>query len=283
MIRSTRNAWLAYLYERRETSLPIYQYPTEERLTDNIEYRQDPLKRQRELEMISSAITSSAEVVCDFGCGVGRNFEILRRSVSGDALFIAIEPDAQRASAAAQVGQNFKVVNGGIEIIEQAPQDCKIDHLLCCQVIGHTSMEGMERIVETILTRLSETGEAHFCIPFINSSLTDMEGDFFHTVNLNAMPEDEGFRTRITTGEFDHLVTRGYISDTLPVRAFSVLLSEVNIASSIPFLLEKFPDSFHNLIVDSFQGVATIYSVHARYDGIPYIGDVSIVVRRKLR
>lgn len=140
MLESNPRTWQIYLSKNMKSIQTDYQYPTNENITDNFENCQDPMKRHRELVVISNTIPYDAKVIFDFGCGVGRNFEALRKAVfdSEDALFVGIEPDKQRANISATNKLGFEIVHGDIKIIEQAPKSSKIDHFLCCQVLGHT-------------------------------------------------------------------------------------------------------------------------------------------------
>lgn len=282
MIESNPRAWRLYISENMEAVQTDYQYPTDESVTDNFENYQDPMKRYRELEAISNTIPSDAKVIFDFGCGVGRNFEEIRKAVldSEDALFIGIEPDERRADISAGNKLDFEVFHEDIRIIEQAPQNNKIDYFLCCQVLGHTPVNVTNRICTAAIMRLSDTGVAHFCIPFVNSSLADAKGDFFHMIDLEKNPEDKGFRVRISAEEFDRLTSSRNTSGILPVRAFSVLIPERNMKQNIYFPLVNLPYYFQTFAIEPFYVEATIYSIHAWYDDVPYVGDISVAVRR---
>ena len=199
MIQSRANAWRQYLSLRGERSQSRYRYPTGEAFTDESEVRQDPMKRERELELIAGAVPAHADLVVDFGCGAGRNFETLRRSVSDDALSIAIEPDRRRMEMAAGNRQGFRVLHGSVEIIEHAPPACTIDHLSCCQVLGHTPRAVARNAIGTVPERLAVGGTAHFCVPFVNASMRDTDEDFFHEAHLRLPPEDRGFRVESLT------------------------------------------------------------------------------------
>ena len=283
MTLSNPHAWRTYLATRSHKSHSPYRYPTNEDITDDSEGHQDPMKRQREVESISRAVPSHAEVVCDFGCGLGRNFETLRHSVSRDAVLIGIEPDARRCQMAALNQQGFQVFPGSIEFIDEAPDFCTIDHFLCCQILGHTPTAVTRDTITTALARLSDTGTAHFCVPFINATFDDTMHDFYHVVHLQRNPDDPGFRVPLAQDEFDRFFETGIQRDVLPVRAFAVHIPEGCDRSSIPFALDELPKAFDLPILRFFHSTTTIYSVHTWHGDIPHIGDISIVMRRHSR
>ena len=280
MFLSNLEVWRTYLRERNHALHSLYRYPTDEGITDNSEIHQDPMKRLRELESISRAVSARAEVVCDFGCGLGRNFETLRNSVSEGALLIGVEPDAQRQQIAARNTQGFQVFSGSIEFIKEAPEICSIDHFLCCQVLGHTPTSVTRDIIATSLARLSVDGIANFCVPFVNATLHDAVEDYFHEVHLQLNPGSSEFRIRLTEDEFDRIVKTGMRRDVLPVRAFAINIPEDIDRASIPLFTDKIPKTFGSFIADSFRSKTTIYSVHTWHEDIPYIGDLSISIQR---
>ena len=271
MTPSNLHAWRTYLATRsHEPHLP-YRYPASEDITDASETHQDPMKRQREVESLSRAVLAHAELVCDFGCGLGRNFGTLRHSASEDALLIGIEPDARRRQIAARNPYGFHVIPGSIEFIEEAPDSCRIDHFLCCQILGHTSISATREIITTALSRLSDVGTAHFCVPFINAALHDSTHDFFHLVHLRRNPDDPEFRIRLAQDEFDRITEGTAIQmDVLPVRAFATHIPEDFESSSIPIALDEPPIAFDLPIVGSFRSTTTIYSVHAWHGDTPH-------------
>ena len=261
-----------------------YRYPANERVTDTLEQQQDPLKRSREMQVIRESVPEDAKVVCDFGCGVGRNFGVLRQCVSEDALLFGMEPDESRARIAFRNEESILVLNGGVDLLEQAPGSCSIDYFLCCQVVGHVGDETMKRIFRAALARLSDNGAAHFCFPFVNSSLmSSPEHDFFHVVNLDLTPSDKQFRVEVDEEEFDRRAEDAEAQRSLPVRAFSVRIRSTGSELRPPVTLDAIPYAFEELVCDPFEGIATVYSVHAWRGELPYIGDISLVVERRAR
>ena len=283
MTLSNLHAWRTYLATRSHKPHSTYRYPTNEDITDDSETHQDPMKRQREVESISRAAPSHAEVVCDFGCGLGRNFEALRHSVSRDAVLIGVEPDARRRQTAALNQHGFQVFPGSIEFIAEAPDVCTIDHFLCCQILGHTPTAVTRDIITTALARLSDSGTAHFCVPFINAALHHATHDFYHVVHLQRNPDDPGFRIPLAQDEFDHIAETGMQRDVLPVRALAVHIPEGCDRSNIPFALDELPKAFDLPISGFLQSTTMIYSVHTWHRDTPYVGDISIVMRRHVR
>ena len=238
------------------------------------------MKRQREVESISRAAPPHAEVVCDFGCGLGRNFETLCQSVSRDALLIGIEPDARRSQIAGLNQRGFQVFPGSIEFIAEAPDVCTIDHFLCCQILGHTPTAVTRDIITIALARLSHSGTAHFCVPFINAASHDTAHDLYHVVHLQRSPDDPEFRIPLAQDEFDLIAETGMQKDILPVRAFAIHVPEGCDRSSIPLALDRLPKAFDLPIAGFFRSTTTIYSVHKWHRDTPHIGDISIVMRR---
>lgn len=217
----------------------------------------------------------------DLGCGVGRNFETLRKATKPDTLYIGIEPDIHRAALAEEASRDFHVLNSGIEFIDQAPSSLLVDYLLCCQVLGHTTVAAMEHMVGVILARVSENGVVNFCIPFINKAMANSNGDYYHLVDLSKSPDEDGFRIGVSKERFERCVTKNVKSSFLPVRAFCVPIPTYETMPETPFDLDALPDSFLGLISDSFNARATVYSVHTWKGQVPYVGDISITVERK--
>ena len=280
--RTIQRTWSRFLADRIEMLNGTYQYPANESITDTLETQQDPLKRSREMQTIRESVPSGARIVCDFGCGVGRNFGVLRQCVSENSLFFGMEPDKDRAKIALRNEEKFLVLNGGVELLEQAPSRCTIDYFLCCQVVGHVRDKTMKRIVRSALNRLSDGGAANFCFPFVNSSLLiSQEKDFFHVVNLDLTPNDKHFRIEVDEEEFDRHAEDSVEQWLLPVRAFSARIGSNDSDFRPPVVLDGIPYAFEELICDQFEGSATVYSVHAWHGDLPYVGDVSLVVKRR--
>jgi hypothetical protein len=113
-------------------------------------------------------------------------------------------------------------------------------------------------------------------VPFYNSEASE---DFFHLVDTNTKrPNDIPDRQEISGCCFDD-ETKKPSTGRLPVRAFSVNISQkFNSNSYLPVAIEA-PSSFLDLLglkpINCF-----IYSVHEYRNGRPFIGDIIIKIRK---
>ena len=256
-----------------------YRYSAGESLTDAAETAQDPGKPVREREAIVRAVPRRARVLCDYGCGVGRNFPVLARACPASSLCIGVEPDAARLRRAAQTSDGFSVLHGGVERLDAFFARCAfvIDHLLCCQVIGHTTRAETRRIVSSVVRWLSPSGTAHFCVPFVNAALhRGGGGDFYHVVDLERAPHMAGFRTALDAQAFDALVSTGASAGRLPVRAFALDLGVGRNAHRVPFGVRASPGALVPPAGSGLRASASVYAVHVWAGERAYIGDVSV-------
>ena len=257
-----------------------YRYYTTEKITDELESLQDAFKREKEIEAISSVVKNSPSILIDFGCGIGRNLEVLQKELDKGALVIGVEPDERRARIASGAGNNCLIVNSDKRFLLDSPKECKVDYVLCCQVLGHTSTDESVGILNAIFAKLSDDGIVQLLVPFINSNLNDSIADYYHYCDLQRLPDDKNFRVSLSKKEFNLLTIREFEDHILPVRSFSLDVPMVQERGEVTSIAIAMPPSFSGIVPSGFDVLTSIYSVHKWVSGQPLIGDISIVIKR---
>ena len=260
----------------------IYSYPVDEKATNATESKADAKKLSREQKIIEHSTPNDWSAGVDFGCGVGRYFELLcELSRKKDKILLGVEPDPRRASVAHSTVDNFDscdivVACNTADLLLSASEHLGIDFFLAAQVIGHTTHSETDKIMNTALNLHKNGASIILLMPFVNAYNTSPTGeDFCHVVDFNAASDSSEFRTRITAPEFDELARAPYRGQ-LPVRAFSTAVPADLSLTSLPKEIPHAPPYITKFFPNA---EALIYSIHEfGNNGIPFIGDLAIRV-----
>ena len=216
-------------------------------------------KRLREVRLIAEAMEPGATVVLELGCGTGRNLALLADRTREGGLMVGIEPDPERAREAA--AQGYPVVRDSIEALAKAP-DGIFDHALCCQVLGHTTIDDTKRAIVELVRTTREGGTVQLMVPVRNMRFG--RRDYLHIASVQGhadrvLGEDEYDERAAAGGAPEH--------DELAVRAFAMRMSGSK-AEELPWRAGHAPPAIEALVGDEarIERVA-VYSVH-RWEGM---------------
>jgi ubiquinone/menaquinone biosynthesis C-methylase UbiE len=261
-----------------------YQYPTDESATDSHEKTQDPHKRLRETAMIQAMIAHPWRTAMDFGCGIGRNFELFHKSGSSEhpAELLAVDIDKERLAAARSEGRKFEgdkfkiFYAPTLSTIDSHLRDNRIDIILACQVFTHMPTSETIETLTYFRKILSPGGVLVICAPF---HIAQSDGDFFHKIPIKSINLRAVERIKIDESEFN-ATSRAHRTDTLPVRAFqSDIITEIASNSTLPCNIGV-PKFFKQL-----EGFAVscclAYSIHVFCNNAASIGDLIIKLKKE--
>lgn len=298
------NKWKAYVAESVAGRPATYHYPADDAAIELSILAQDPKKFERERRVIAATVPKQWTVALDFGCGVGTNFIVYAGAdevAAGERLLVAIDPDPARVAsagrAARKIGSPEIVVrDSSYQWLHQAPGELELDHILCCQVLGHVSRKDVEGIIATLRARLAPDGTLAVLAPFVSGSMLEISqslashesADYFHLVDLTRSPADPKFRLPLEPDLFDKHVASPQ-NGFLPVRAFALPnilvpsseLHEGQTLAPLPWIQKTHPPTLEALFGNEYAMETCIYSVHmwdsaTRY---PLMGDVLVVIR----
>lgn len=272
--------WERYLSRFVETvnaERAHYVYPVTDWDTDKGIFKQDPNKVKTEKSMISRLTDGEWDIALDFGCGPGAHFHLFDGPAREHNLLIGIDPDCTRAKLAQNTAQkifnwiDFQIVCGGIQILENAPAELKVDRILCSQVLGHVPEEQIDRILKIFHHVLDSEGKCAVLIPVIGEKFIEHpthckgwngESDYTHIVDVSKDPSDNEFREYIPPDEFD-LISSHPKKNLLPVRSFLLPEFPDPESATLPFALEKIPPTFDQHLQNCFEVEDTyLYSIH---------------------
>ncbi len=236
------------------------------------------------------------QVAIDFGCGTGAHFFLFDGPKQRRNLLIGLDPDCKRAKWAEQVAEyrlqflRSYVTCGGIEILENAPEQLKADVVLCSQVLGHVSEKQTLRIIKGFHRILDKNGRCGLAIPVIGSAFKENpqvgawsgKEDFTHLVAMEKSPSDQGFRRYLTLEEFNQ-AAKTPEPGLLPVRSFFIPEFPNPLKIKLPLWLEAPPPTISKIIQPFFRvEKCAIYSIHKDPDSpVLPLGDLFIQLRRK--
>lgn len=290
--------WVKYIFDiqsKEDEGEQTYTYPVTDYSTDSKIAKQDPAKDTTEQSLISKSLDWDWKVAIDFGCGTGAHFNRFDKVEHKDSLLIGIDSDCSRAKLARDIAlqrlAHIKghVVCGGIEILENAPNELRADFILCSQVLGHVSTNQMKRIIDGFHRILRPGGQCAILIPIIGESFKDnpesgnWDGtkDFTHLVDVSLSPGDDGFRVPVSFDEFDKEANRP-TKNILPVRSYLIPDFPNPTTADTPYSMDSIPESISSVTEGLFTlDRAILYSIHRDTDdSTAPIGDLIIDFRK---
>ncbi len=273
-----------------------YIYPITDEVVDAKVSAQDASKIKVEKSLISKSLEWDWKIVMDFGCGIGAQFPLFNNETNKDKFLIGVDPDESRIIKASKYASktlkniNYKLIHGGINVLEKAPSGLTCDYITCIQVLGHISKRMINRILNGFYKILSPKGRCTIAFPIIGEDFKnnvdalgwDGSTDFNHLVDFNFSPGEKGYRKLVSLEVFNKKANKPR-EKLLPVRCF--LIKNFPDANKIktPFELNKVPETVANYINDKFSvEKAIIYSIHVDdKNKIFPIGDMMIYLKKK--
>lgn len=242
----------------------MYEYPTNEGITDPRELAQDPGKLLRESSLICAAATFPWKTGIDFGTGTGRNLPVLKQaSLSTSSRIIAYDVDGYRVAASRKAygsTDDYLFESGDLDFFSKKIPNDSIDLILCCQVLGHLPRKTLTDVMSFFCEKLHKNGKLILCVPFLAS---ESRQDFYHFIDCTAK-ETVDFRTECTSEEFDGLA-KAPSPGVLPIRAFGIgRLSGAADNSSLPVPCE--PPHSLSLRKEFINISSFVYSIHTSMD-----------------
>ena len=274
-----------------------YTYPVSDWSTNQGVLIQDPNKIRSEQSLISRVLSNEWKTALDYGCGVGAHFPLFGRSAKKEKLLIGIDADCKRVELAKITAKNifkkiqYEIICGNHNVLKNAPDNLKVEHILCSQVLGHVSKQNLHQIMEGFYHILVEKGKCLILIPVIGKKFKshtyhaenwDGKSDYTHIVNVSLSPPDNNFRQYIDPIKFD-IIAEDPKENLLPVRSFLLPNFPEPSSTQLPHLLKKAPPTFTSLIEGFFRVKESyMYSIHRDTPESNYpVADILILLQKQ--